>query len=286
LGFAVVGHVEWVEFVRVQSVAGSGEIVQGTDSFEEPAGGGGVAAVQLARLAGEVNLFTALGDDDLGRRARERLEELGVRVHSAVRDSPTRRALTFIDAAGERAITTIGERLAPRIKDELPWDLLDGTDGAYFTAGDPGALRAARGARALVATPRAGPVLAEAGVRIDALVFSDEDEHERTAARELTPKPALLVATRGAAGGSYSKPDGASGTWEATPLPAPLVDSYGCGDSFAAALCWALAQGNDAADALDIAARAGAICMTGQGPYGRQLAAAEAERASGSPDAS
>jgi ribokinase len=286
LAFAVVGHLEWVEFVRVQRVAASGEIVQGADSFEEPAGGGGVAAVQLARLSGEVNLFTALGDDDPARRARERLEELGVHVHSSVRDAPTRRALTFIDAAGERAITTVGERLAPRIEDELPWDLLDGADGAYFTAGDSGALRAARSARVLVATPRAGPVLTQAGTELDALVFSDEDEQERAAAEDLTPKPALLVATRGAAGGSYSAPDGATGTWEAAPLPAPLVDSYGCGDSFAAALCWALAQGNDAAGAVEIAARAGAICMTGRGPYGRQLAAAEAERASGSPDAS
>ena len=91
MAFAVVGHVEWVEFVRVQRLAASGEIVHGKDSFEEPAGGGGVAAVQLARLAGEAHLFTALGDDDLAQRARERLEELGVLVHSAVRDSPTRR---------------------------------------------------------------------------------------------------------------------------------------------------------------------------------------------------
>ena len=152
--FAVVGHVEWVEFVRVERLPATGEIVHGTDSFEEPAGGGGVAAVQLARLAGEANLFTALGADDLARRSQERLEELGVRVHSAVRDSPTRRALTSIDAAGERTITTIGERLFPRIEDELPWDLLDGADGVYFTAGDPGALRAARRARVSRHPPR------------------------------------------------------------------------------------------------------------------------------------
>ena len=287
MGFAVVGHVEWVEFVRVQRLAASGEIVHGTESFEEPAGGGGVAAVQLARLAGgEAQLFTALGNDDLARRARERLEELGVRVHSAVRASLTRRALTFVDASGERTITTIGERLAPRIEDELPWDLLAGADGVYFTAGDPGALRAARGARVLVATPRAGAVLTEAGIDIDAVVFSDEDEQERAAAMELTPRPALLVATRGAAGGSYSAPDGATGTWEAAPPPGPIIDSYGSGDSFAAALCWALAEGRNPADSLGVAARAGAFGLTGRGPYGRQLTGAEATMTPGSRDAS
>ena len=42
----------------------AGEVVHATDPFEEPAGGGGVAAVQLARLAGQATLFTALGDDE------------------------------------------------------------------------------------------------------------------------------------------------------------------------------------------------------------------------------
>lgn len=272
----MVGHVEWVEFVRVERLPASGEIADASEAFEEPAGGGGVAAVQFARLAGEAELFTALGDDDLGRRARERLEGLGVRLHSALRDAPTRRALTFIEASGERAITTVGERLEPRLEDGLPWDRLDSADGAYFTAGDPGALRAARGARVLVATPRAGAVL-HAGRVTDALVFSDEDERERAAAARVTPPPALSVATRGAGGGSYSAADGSSGEWKATPPPGPIVDSYGCGDSFAAALCWALAGGADPAAAIELAARAGAICMSGRGPYGRQLRGEEAD---------
>jgi ribokinase len=275
LRLAVVGHVEWVEFVRVPRVPAGGEIVHGTDSFEEPAGGGGVAAVQLARLAGEADLFTALGDDDLAGRTRQRLGELGVSVHSAVRDSPTRRALTQIDAAGERTITTIGERLAARIDDELPWDLLDAADGVYFTAGDSGALEAARKARVLVATPRAGAVLKEAGVELDALVFSDEDEHERSAAGELTPRPALQVATRGPAGGVYRTADGTGGTWKVVPPPGPIVDSYGSGDSFAAALCSALADGRGTDEALAIASRAGAACMTGRGPYECQLTSAD-----------
>jgi ribokinase len=275
LRFAVLGHVEWVEFVRVRHLPASGEIVHGTDSFEEPAGGGGVAAVQLARLAGEADLFTALGDDDLGRRSRERLGELGVRVHSAVRDSPTRRALTQIDTAGERTITTIGDRLAPRIEDELPLELLEGADGVYFAAGNAGALGAARLARVLVATPRAGEVLADAGVELDALVFSDSDESERAWARELAPSPSLFAATRGREGGRYTLADGTGGTWAPAPLAGPIADSYGSGDSFAAALCWALAEGRDTEEALSIAARAGAIEMTGRGPYERQLTGAE-----------
>ena len=46
---AVIGHVEWVEFLRVDHVPLAGEIVQGTPVVAVPAGGGGVAAVALAR---------------------------------------------------------------------------------------------------------------------------------------------------------------------------------------------------------------------------------------------
>ena len=63
---AVVGHVEWVEFVRVDRVPGPGEIIQARESWAEAAGGGGVASVGLAALAGTCTLFTALGRDTLG----------------------------------------------------------------------------------------------------------------------------------------------------------------------------------------------------------------------------
>jgi ribokinase len=270
---AVVGHIEWVEFVEGDHVPAPGEIVHATDSFREPAGGGAVAAVQLARLAGGAELFTALGNDDLAQRSRVRLAELGVRVHAATREGPTRRAHTFLDSNGERTITTIGERLQPGGDDPLNWPRLDGADGVYVTAADSSALQAARRARVLVASPRAGAVLSEAGVMLDALVFSDTDELERRFAHALEPRPDLLVATLGAAGGRYEGPGGMSGKWAAAPLPGPIADAYGCGDSFAAALTYGLAAGRDPADALELAARAGAACMTGRGPYEHQLSA-------------
>jgi ribokinase len=272
---AVVGHVEWVEFVRGDRVPAPGHIAHAEPGFEEPAGGGGVAAVQLARLAGGADLFTALGDDDLAARSRERLAELGVSVHSATREAPTRRAFTFVDQQGERTITTIGERLAPRGDDPLDWDLLREADGVYVTAGDAAAITAARGARVLTATPRTGPALAEANVKVDALVFSDEDEYERGLAAELEPPPGLLVATRGGAGGHYERADGGSGTWPAADPPGRVLDTYGSGDTFAAALTYGLAAGEATDRALALAARASAACLTGRGPYECQIRIAD-----------
>ena len=176
---AVVGHVEWVQFARVPHVPRAGEVVHAREAFEEPAGGGGVAAVQLARLAGGATLLTALGDDELGDRSAERLSELGVHVRAPRRAVATRRASTLVDDAGERTIVTLGPRLEPKGDDaELSWEELGEMDAVYFTAGDEGALRAARAARVLVASPRAGEAL-EQGVALDALVLSGQDAIER-----------------------------------------------------------------------------------------------------------
>jgi ribokinase len=77
--------------------------------------------------------------------------------------------------------------------------------------------------------------------------------------------------TEGERGGSYQCADGASGRWAPAPLPAKPVDSYGCGDSFAAGLAYGLGVGMSVADAISLAARCGAVCATGRGPYGRLL---------------
>ena len=74
---AVVGHVEWVEFARVELVPRPGEIVQASEWWAEAAGGGGVASVRLAQLAGDCTLFTALGQDELGDASFELLGLLG-----------------------------------------------------------------------------------------------------------------------------------------------------------------------------------------------------------------
>jgi len=234
-----------------------------------------VAAVQLARLAGRATLFTALGDDEQGRLARLRLNELGVCVHAATRAEPTRRALTLVDDRGERTIVTVGERLEPRADDRLPWGELQETDAVYFTAGDAGALQAARSARVLIATPRARMAL-DGGVALDALVLSAYDPDEQhEAQRRPADTVALTVFTEGADGGRYRGRDQCYGTWAAADVPGSPADSYGCGDSFAAGLTFGLGTGSDLDGALRLAARCGATCLTGHGPYERQLTAAD-----------
>jgi ribokinase len=276
LKVAVVGHVEWVQFAHVEHVPSAGEVVHASDPFEEPAGGGAVAAVQLARLAGDAVFVTALGDDEYGHRSQARLAELGVDVQVAFVDEPSRRAVTLVDETGERTITTFGPRLDPRGGDGRDhWSTLDGVDAVYFTAGDVAALRIARAsARVLVASPRARCALGH-GVPLDALVLSGDDEVELGEMGDAQNEARLVVWTEGACGGRYRDALGASSRWEASPLPGEVVDSYGCGDSFVAGLTYGLGAGMDVQEALELAARCGAVCLTGRGPYGRQLTAEE-----------
>jgi ribokinase len=269
---AVVGHVEWVQFARVPHVPAAGEVVHASEPFEEPAGGGAVAAVQLARLAGRSALFTALGEDTYGRRALPRLSELGVQVRASFLDAPTRRAVTLVDDRRERTITTFGQRLEPSgACRELEWDALAGSDGVYFTAGDEAALRTAREhTRVLVASPRARDALGH-GVALDALVLSAEDQIERGELTRVHGEAAVVVFTEGEDGGSYRTRSGETGRWAAVEPPGDAVDSYGCGDSFAAGLTYGLGAGLELPEALALAARCGAVCLTGRGPYERQL---------------
>ena len=249
-----MGHVEWVEFVRVDEVPTPGHIAHSTDAWSVPAGGGGVMAVQMARLNGSCDFFTGLGDDELGRRAVEELTCRGVTVHTQWFPIQTRRALTHVDRHGERTITTIGSKLLPR--GPLP---LDGVDTVFFVAGDPEALRSSRAARFLGATTREMPTLTEASVHLDLLVGSGNDPGEAyTGGLDVD----TLVMTDGSRGGvANGRP------YPAAPLPGAIADTYGAGDTFGCTLCFALGRGDELEDALAFAARESAEVLTLHGPY-------------------
>src|SRR5213078_2671002 len=171
------------------------------ERWEEAGGGGAVAAVQLARLNGGVSFFTALGEDELGRRSREQLELLGVTVHAAPLGEPQRRAFTYVDGDGERTITVLGRKLLPSGEDgTLPWEELARCDGVYFVSGDAVAVRAARRSPLVVASARELPTLRRAEEQLDVVVGSGEDSGERFDPGELEPAPRYVVTTAGSLG--------------------------------------------------------------------------------------
>jgi ribokinase len=119
-------------------------------------------------------------------------------------------------------------------------------------------------------------------------VLSGEDAVERRQGARVQGEAELVVFTEGDRGGAYRTRSGSSGRWDPvapsdpardralapalpTAAPAGAVDSYGCGDSFAAGLTYGLGASEGIPAALSLAARCGAACLTGRGPYQRQL---------------
>lgn len=265
---AVVGHVEWVTHAR-GAFPGPGEITRVADPFDEPAGGGGVAAAQAAKLGAETHFFTALGSDEAGDRAAESLSALGIRVHAERRDAPQTRALSVTGDDGDRSIAVLGPATDARAGDDLPWGLLDECDAVYFTGRDPETLRLSRRARRLVVTARRRGALREAGVSPDVIVASASDPQEGVDGLGVDPE--AWVVTEGARGGRLRARGADWERYAAVAPPAPPVDSYGCGDSFAAGLTVGLGRGLLLRDAVALGARCGAAALTGRGGLSAQL---------------
>lgn len=260
----MVGHVEWVHFVRVEHFPRRGAVTPAVAGFTHAGGGAVVAAVVLAELGAEVDFFCALGRDADGEAAAGELRARGVKVHAAWRDAPTRGIVTLLETGGRRTIITLGERLEPSGDDPLPWSRLEQAAGVYFTAGDAAAARAATRAPAvLVATPRARNGLEESDAAIDALVFSAHDADERRWARGFEPQTRLMVQTEGKRGGRWWGES--EGRWPAVPAPGPVQDDYGCGDAFAAGLTLGLARRLSVSAAAAIGAQIGARVSTRAG---------------------
>ena len=266
LKLAVIGHIEWVTFLKVDKLPLAGEISHATDSFEEAAGGAAVAAVQMARLINEpVDLITSLGKDTYGEKCYERLTKFGLNLKVAWREKPTRKGISLISKEGERAITVIGERLQPIASDNLPWSEMKNYDGIFVTATDKEGITFARKAKFLSATPRIGTnILKMSKIKLNALIGSGLDPGEKINYEELAPKPDIYIATKGKSGGTIY-PENQK--YKSIKPSSKEIDTYGCGDCFAGAVTTALSAKLNLEQAINIGAYCGAECSTHYGPY-------------------
>ena len=243
---AVVGHVEWLEFVPVEHVPRPGEIVHAAQSWEQAAGGGSSPRCSSRKLADSVDFFTALGNDEHGRLARDELEARGITVHAtrgrraAAQRLHVRRRRGRAHDHDDRpeAPSARPRRLAPVARARpLRRRLL---------------LRrrrrraAARPARARPRRDRARARDAPAGIGRARCARLEREGRggAATSPGRLDPEPRLVVTTSGALGG-WAQP---GGPYSAAPLPPDPADAYGAGDCFAAGLAFALGAGLEGLD--------------------------------------
>ena len=263
--FAVIGHIEWMNFLKVDHLPKPGIISHAKNSFEIPAGGGSVIAKTLNDLTNkEVHFFTSLGKDFFGEKSYEILNNMGINLHVAWRDKATRKGFSLIDEKGERSITVIGDRLEPKFNDELNWSLLQEMDGVFITAGDSHLIKKARSSRVLCATPRVGlDKINQSEIEIDSLIGSNLDPGEAYLDNDLRIKPRFIIKTEGELGGICIP----GGRYKASSLKKNKIDSYGCGDSFAAGILYGLASGWNIEKTIRLAKVLGRNCIEYFGPY-------------------
>ena len=73
----------------------------------------------------------------------------------------------------------------------------------------------------------------------------------------------MIIETEGELGGRVYPGD----RYEAQKLDSPLIDAYGCGDSFAAGVTVGLAANVELLKAISIGAHCGSRCASYFGPY-------------------
>tara|TARA_Y100001970_G_C14256611_1_gene875949 strand:- start:2198 stop:3052 length:855 start_codon:yes stop_codon:yes gene_type:complete len=269
LTFGVIGHVEWVDFCLVDQIPKAGEISHAISTFEEVAGGGSVSAIKMSKLSNnKIKFFTSLGRDACGEKCLSRLNSYGIDTKVAWRKSPTRKGISFVDKKGERAITVIGKRLEANIRDDLPWDELKECDAIFITAADSQLIRLCREASVVCATPRLGiRTINESQICLDAIIGSGLDPGERFEKSELQISPKYIIKTEGKSGGEYSP----GGRFKAIISQGTDIDSYGCGDSFAAGVTVGLGSKLSIEDSIYLGAELGSECSKFLGPYDRSL---------------
>jgi ribokinase len=272
LRLAVVGHVEHVTLGRADGVPQPGDIIHLRDARFLPAGGGGLAFLQLCRSDADLLLFTAFGSDEAGRavEAAVRAARPDAQIHAAHRPVDHPRVVVYIDALARRTIVVTADPLQSAASDALPWSLLAGCDAVYFTGADPASLREARAARRLVVTARRAPVLRAAGIAPDVIIGSVNDPRENAPFSSYEPPPGALVLTDGPRPIRVLRGDDVAFI-DPAPAPPRIEGDYGAGDSFAAAFTYFLAHGLSVEEACRRAAPYGAAVLGAMDPRESQM---------------
>lgn len=281
----VVGSVNTDLVMRVPRLPKPGETLSGTAYDELPGGKGANQATVAAALGAATRFVGAVGDDDLGRRARERLLADGVDV-GGVRlvPGPTGLAMITVDDAGENTIALLPGANASLTPDHvaeafaaLPSD--PAVVVACFEVPMAAVQRAAREAAGrgwpLVLNPApARPLPPDLLPLVSVLTPNDGElaESGSTAEQLLAAGVGAVLVTEGGAGSTLHRPD-------APPLhidavrPDRVLDTVGAGDTFTAALAEALARGEDLPDAARWAAAAGSLAVEETGARGGRITA-------------
>ncbi len=269
-----VGHAALDYVYRIEAFPPRPTKVRSLEHIESGGGMAANAAATIARLGGNVELWSRTGGDSAGERIHKLLAADGVDIEH-VRTFEHARSSTsavIVDQSGERLI--IGERDHAMPMDAA-WLPIERVAGAAAVLSD---LRWVEGTRAVFAAARANGVptlldadlgggghLSEFLILVDYAIFSEPaldafapglGEREQLAKVVATGVRHAGV-TRGAKGYSWLAQSGEGGHQPAFPIE--VVDTTGAGDAFHGAFAWGLANGSAPKDCARLAAATAAL---------------------------
>lgn len=275
----VVGSYGVGMTMRMPRLPVAGETLLGGTFSSGHGGKGSNQAVAARRLGADVSFLTAVGDDSLGREARELWEAEGVDASSVVTaDAATMVGMILVEPSGENRIviaTGALDHLRPEHVEAFRPSIAS-ADIVVVSLEIPldtatAALRAAReeGVRTLLNPAPAQPLPTEVWPLVDvvtpnrteaAILLGHDPEADESAEALGERLHALgagtVVITQGSEGALIHDNDGTR------PVPpvaaATVVDTTGAGDAFTGALAVELAAGRSVDAAARFATRVGA----------------------------
>ncbi|RYG91337.1 ribokinase [Loktanella sp. IMCC34160] len=235
-------------------------------------GKGANMSVAAARAGATVRHIGAVGED--GRWAIDRLKGYGVGTDDiAVIEVETAQAIIMVDPQGENSIllhhganfAVPFDRVQAALAHARPGDWLVAQNETTLQA-ETLALGKERGLRiAYAAAPFSARAVQDVLPLLDFLILNDVEARQLQAATGLAPADlpvADVIVTRGGDGATWF---GAQGAVDIPPVLVTPVDTTGAGDTFTGYVLAGLDLGQDMADALSLAARAGALMVTRHG---------------------
>ncbi|HEX7304858.1 PfkB family carbohydrate kinase [Lentzea sp.] len=258
----VIGQLARDLVLVVDEVPGPGGTTPVRERREMLGGKGANIAVGLAQLGAPVALVGVVGDDDTGERLIARAAADGIATEGVVRRPDTGTGLIVdLVADGWRYLEHLPEAVLLR-EDDLPLDVIAGAAAVVVQLQQPPevALAAARAARGRVVLDGAPERLADELLARADVVRADHREAELLSGRTIgtaddAVEAARAVLAKGPDLVAFAVDDvGNVFVWDSGELVLPLgdvevVDTTGGGDSFVAALTFALTRGDGVEEA-------------------------------------
>jgi len=260
----------------------AGETVMGVSVHHFPGGKGANQAIAAARAGAETVMAGRIGDDDIGRMQRALFKSLNIDASNVKVDpsASTHTAVIVVDAQGENRIVVVPGASGLVTPTDVSWLSLKPNDilVAQFETPQDATLAAflrahSTGARTVLNAAPAQPVIPGLLECTDILVVNETEAAALSgralsadastddvidAARSLRRQGQIIVVTMGARG-AIAVSDKDLITVSGHPVEA--VDTTGAGDCFVGYLAASLAAGEALEQAMELANRAGAVCV-------------------------